>query len=175
MPLLLFKPLKKRKTFGCSGLKFWPNIFVIKAWYHTRGQFCKFVLSCKNVCRIGPGNCWVFNCLNVLIPISKVLSDQLVPVFFVAYKSGLVLQWVKKIQSLFHYQSWPWLIFWRAVFCCLKTDKILNKVLHGCFLKCIEKFFCGVCICVCACVPACVRACVCVCVCACECVHVCVK
>ena len=39
---------------GCSDLKFWPNIFLIKLYYQALGQVCKFVLRCKKFYRIGP-------------------------------------------------------------------------------------------------------------------------
>jgi hypothetical protein len=47
--------LKNNKnTFRCSILKFLPNIFVIKAFFHPLGLVCKYILRCKKFYRIGP-------------------------------------------------------------------------------------------------------------------------
>jgi hypothetical protein len=40
------------KTLGDIVLIFWPNIFLIKAWYHTLGHVCKFAQrreSCRGI------------------------------------------------------------------------------------------------------------------------------
>ena len=57
VPKLLIVLLLKSysvNTLGCIVLKFWPNIFLIKACYQVLGQVCKFVLRRKKFYRIGP-------------------------------------------------------------------------------------------------------------------------
>ena len=52
--LRLYQKFYSVNTLGCSVVKFWPNIFSIKASYQALGQAYKFVLRRKKFHRIGP-------------------------------------------------------------------------------------------------------------------------